>query len=297
MRLFSKVVEKRGFAAAARSLGLSRSVVNKAVIGLEAHLGTQLLRRSTRQVTPTETGLAFYDRCADILADVDDAVSAITQLDGTPSGNLRINAPMSFGTMHLSALVTQFMREYPDVHVELVLSDRFVDPIEEGFDITLRIGQTQYVTSLISKPLVNIRRTLCAAPDYLHTHGSPDTPLQLKSHRCLHYGYQASHSQWRLTGPNGTKSYSIQCVLWSNNGEVLRDAAMAAEGIALLPTFIIGGALQTGELRSVLTDYTPPPIKLHALYPRHRHLSAKVRLFLDMLESRFSGRPYWDLVE
>ena len=297
MRLFSRVVEKQGFAAAARSLGLSRSVVNKAVINLESPLGAQLLRRSTRQVTPTETGLAFYDRCTQILAEVDDALTAVRQLDDSPTGNLRINAPMSFGTLHLKPLVAEFMAQRPDLKIELVLSDRFVDPIEEGFDITLRIGEIQHVTSLISTQLLAVRRTLCAAPDYLRAFGEPASPRELKSHRCLHYGYQASRNQWRLSGPNGSKSYAINCELWSNNGQVLFDAAVRDQGIALLPTFIVGEALQTGMLRSILVDYAPPAIALHAVYPRHRHLSAKVRLFLELLEARFSGRARWDLVE
>jgi DNA-binding transcriptional LysR family regulator len=291
MRAFTKVVETSGFAAAARKLGRSRSVVNKSVINLENALGTQLLRRSTRKVTPTETGLAFYDRCVQILSELDEAISAITDLQEHPRGNLRINAPMSFGTLHLSGVIAEFMQRHPDVHVELVLNDRFIDPIEEGFDVTLRAGAPSPSTSLITRDIVPAKRVLCASPGYLGEFGEPAGPVELKQHRCLHYGYLGSRSQWRLVGPDSDYSYAINCVMWSNNGQVLKDAAVHDQGIALLPTFIVGEALREGQLRTILTGYAPPEITLCALYPRHRHLSSKVQLFVDLLAERFSGRP------
>lgn len=297
IRAFTKVVEAGGFAAAGREMGLSRAVVNKYVINLENALGTQLLRRSTRQVTPTETGIAFYDRCTQIVSELDEAITAVTELQEKPTGNLRINAPMSFGTRHLSQIVADYMAGYPDVHVELVLNDRFVDPIEEGFDITVRVGEPQPLTSLISREIVPAKRVLCASPDYLRGYGEPAHPSELRRHRCLHYGYQDSGSHWRLRGPDGEHSVAIRCVMWSNNGEVLKDAAIKRQGLVLLPTFIVGEALQQGQLRTVLADYRPHDITLCALYPRHRHLSAKVRLFVDLLAERLGGRPYWDLVQ
>jgi len=297
MRAFSKVVESGGFAAAARRLGSSRSVVNRAVIDLEGELGAQLLRRSTRRVTPTDAGLAFYDRCIQILSDLDEAISAVAELQQQASGNLRVNAPMSFGTRHLAPVVADFMARHPGVHVELVLNDRVVDPIEEGFDVTLRIAEANPATSLISQEIVAARRVLCASPAYLEQAGEPAHPSELRRHRCLHYGYLSSGSQWRLTGPDGDRPYAIGCVMWSNNGEALKCAAVRDQGVVLLPTFIVGDALQDGQLRTVLVDYSPPPISICALYPRHRHLSAKVRLFVESIRERFGDRPYWDLVE
>jgi len=297
MRAFTRVVEAGGFAAAAREMGLSRSVVNKSVKKLEDELGTQLLRRSTRQVTPTETGIDFYNRCLQILGELDAAISAVTELQELPTGNFRLNAPMSFGTLHLSSVVAEFMSRYPEVRVELMLNDRFVDPIEEGFDMTLRIAEPVTSTSLIAREIVTAKRVLCASPDYLRDSGVPAEPAELKQHRCLHYGYLSSGSQWRLSGPDGTQSYAIECAMWSNNGEVLRDAAIKHQGIALLPTFIIGEALQSGLLQTILNDYCAPEIVLSAVYPRHRFLSTKVRLFLELLVERFGGRPYWDLVD
>ena len=188
MRAFTKVVQAGGFAAAAREMGLSRSVVNRSVINLENELATQLLRRSTRHVTPTDTGLAFHDRCLHILSELDEAMSAVTDIQEKPAGRLRVNAPMSFGTLHLSGVVAAYMRIYPDVHVELVLNDRYVDPIEEGFDVTVRIGETDTLTSLISRKIVTTKRVLCASPTYLKEHGTPTHPNELKQHRCVQYG-------------------------------------------------------------------------------------------------------------
>lgn len=295
IRAFTRVVKAGGFAAAAREMGLSRSVVNKTVINLEKELGAQLLQRSTRRVTPTDTGLAFYERCVQILSELDEATSAVTELQSKPTGNLRVNAPMSFGTLHLSKVLAEYMALYPDVHVELVLNDRVVDAIEEGFDVTVRVGASHATTSLVTRELVTARRVLCASPDYLEKWGEPLVPADLSVHRCLHYGYLGSGSKWRLRDSGGEQAFAIQCVMSSNNAEPLRDAAVNHQGIALLPTFIVGEALQTGQLRTILVDYPPTDITLSVLYPRHRHLSNKVRLLVDLLSARFGGRPYWDL--
>lgn len=297
LRAFIRVVDAGGFAAAAREMGLSRSVVNKYVITLENEIGTQLLRRSSRQVSPTDAGAAFYDRAVSIINELDEAFAAVTQLQEQPRGNLRINGPMTFGTMHLAPTVAEFMALYPDIHVELVLNDRFVDPIEEGFDVTVRIADPKVSTSLITREIVGIRRVLCASPSYLVAHGEPSNPRELRQHRCLHYGYQETGNQWKLTGPMGESSAQIHCVMWSNNGDALKQAALRDQGIALLPTFVVGDELQTGRLRTLLSDWQPPDIRLSALYPRHRHLSAKTRLLVEYLVNRFGERPYWDLVE
>lgn len=296
LRAFTRVIEHGGFAAAARTLGVSRSAVNKQVAELERELGTQLLRRSTRQVTPTEAGLAFYDRAVRVLADLEEAVASVKELQEAPVGNLRINAPMSFGTLHLARVVADYMAAHPRVHVEMVLADRFVDPIEEGFDVTVRIAEPQSSTSLIVKEIAPVRRVLCASPAYLAAQGEPSAPAELKAHRCLHYGYQASGNHWRLRRDGQETAVAINCVMWSNNGEVLKQAALHDQGIVLLPSFLVGDVLQTGELRSVLTAFAPVDLALCLVYPRHRHLSAKVRAFVALMEARFGGRPYWDLV-
>ncbi|MEP0921708.1 LysR family transcriptional regulator [Leptolyngbya sp. ST-U4] len=227
LRAFTQVVNSGGFAAAAREMGLSRSAVNKLVIALENELGVQLLHRSTRVVTPTETGLAFYERSVEILASLEEAERSITQLQAEPKGRLRVNAPMSFGTMHLAPALANFLAQYPDLQVQLTLSDRFVDPIEEGFDITVRIAELQDSASLIAHRLTFAERVLCAAPAYLEAHGIPQCPDDLRHHSCLHYGQLAIENQWTLVGPNGEQTMTVRGALCSNNGEVLRDAAFA----------------------------------------------------------------------
>jgi DNA-binding transcriptional LysR family regulator len=287
IRAFKQVVEANGFAAAARHMGLSRSAVNKLVIGLESDLGIQLLHRSTRVVSPTETGLAFYERCLEILASLEEAERSVTQLHAEPRGRLRVNAPMSFGTLHLAPALADFLGQYPDLQLELTLNDRFVDPIEEGFDVTIRIAAPQPTGSLIVQPLAPAPRFLYAAPSYLRQHGIPAQLNDLHQHSCLHYGQLAAETHWRLTGPDGEQTITVKGVLCSNNGEVLKDAAIQGLGIALLPEFIVGPALQQEQLQRVLPDYQPTELSIDLLYPVNRHLSIKIRLLVDFLRQRF----------
>jgi DNA-binding transcriptional LysR family regulator len=287
MRAFTRVVENGGFAAAAREMGLSRSVVNKYVIALEKELDAQLLRRSTRQVNPTEVGLVFYDRAIAILDDLEEATAAVTRLQERPVGMLRVNAPMTFGSLRLSTVVGRFMARYPDVHIELVLNDRFIDPIEEGFDVTVRIAEPAESTSLITTEIAPVHRLLCASPAYLASHGMPREPKDLREHRCLHYGYQASGEHWKLAGPGGEISTRVNCVMWSNNGDSLKQVALRDQGIVLLPDFIVEEEIRTGALQTVLNDYRPTDLALCALYPRSRHQSTKTRLFVETLVEDF----------
>lgn len=288
LRAFTQVVKSSGFAAAARELGLSRSAVNKLVIHLENDLGVQLLHRSTRRVSPTETGWAFYQRCLTILADLAEAEQAVMQLQEEPKGVLRVNAPMSFGTMHLAPAVVNFLAQYPDLQVQLTLNDRLIDPIEEGFDVTVRIAPPPQTASLVVHELISSPRVLCAAPGYLERHGTPNHPTDLHRHSCLHYGHLSTENQWTLIGEDGTHTVSVQGVLCSNNGEVLRDAAIQGLGIALLPAFIIGQTLRQGKLQPILADYHPPGSAISVIYPANRHLSTKIRLFVQFLQQHLA---------
>jgi DNA-binding transcriptional LysR family regulator len=287
MRAFTKVVEMGGFAAAAREMGLSRSAINKYVIALENELDTQLLRRSTRQVNATEMGLVFYEKAVSILNEMEAATTAVTQLQGRPRGTLRVNAPMTFGFLYLSPVIADFMALYPEVHVDLMLNDRFVDPIEEGFDVTVRIAEPTVSTSLIVREIAPVRRVLCASPSYLKAHGIPANPQELQHHRCLHYGFQATGNQWKLAGPKGELAVHVNCVMWSNNGDSLKQVALRDQGIALLPDFIVGEEIKKGALQTILDDYRPTDISLCAIYPRHRHLSIKTQLFVEKLVDAF----------
>jgi DNA-binding transcriptional LysR family regulator len=256
MNAFAKVVAAGSYAEAARRLGLTRSAVSKAVMELEQILGARLLDRTTRRVTPTEAGLAYYERVASILADVEETELQISRLHEEPRGVLKVNAPMSFGILYLGDAIAEFMARYPELRLELVLNDRFIDPLEEGVDVTIRIGSLSD-SSLIARRLAPARRALVAAPAYLAHHGTPETPADLVNHRCLAYGHMAAVHRWQLLQEGQVVNVQISAALCSNNGEVLRAAALAGNGIANLPTFLVGPGIAAGQLVPVLTA-TPP---------------------------------------
>lgn len=283
IRAFVQVVDAGGFAAAARTMGLSRSAVNKLVMNLEDALKAQLLQRTTRKVTPTPTGLAFYERCVALLGDLEEAEQAVSRLHTEPKGKLRVNGPMTFGTHYLAPIVAKFLSQYPEVHLELSLSDRIIDPINEGFDVTVRIARPFESASLIIHELFSTSVILCAAPGYLAQHGLPTTPGELATHACLAYGHLATDSQWILVGPEGEQRVTVHGPLCANNGDPLREAAVQGLGITLLPRFIIQRDLQEGRLQWVMPDYEAPQLSVCVVYPINRHLSAKVRLFSEFL--------------
>lgn len=287
MRAFVQVVEAGGFAAAAREMGMSRSAVNKLVITLETELGVRLLQRSTRQVTSTATGAAFYERCLRILADLEEAELAVSQQQAEPVGPLRINAPMTFGTSHLGSVIAEFMVRYPAVQVQLTLEDRFVDPLAEGFDLTLRIARPDTSSQLVVHELTRLRCLLCASPSYLEQYGVPISVQDLKDHSCLAYGELAGRHEWLLDGPEGDVRVVVSGVMCSNNGEVLRDAAARGLGIVLLPQFIVQQALEQGRLKKISLDYQPQTLSLCVIYPTNRHLSTKVQLLTAFLKKKF----------
>ena len=297
LHAFAKVVEEGGFAAAARVLGLSRAQVNRSVINLEEELSVHLLNRTTRSVAPTPAGQAFYERARAILDDLAEAEATIRDDHSEPRGELKINAPMSFGTLHFAPALADFMLEHPQIRVELVLNDRFVDPVAEGYDITVRIAERGEVTSLIDHEIVEVKLVVCAAPEVLQRYGTPKAPADLAALPCLHYGNLPTGRTWRLLGPDGPVDTRVNGVFCSNNGDVLRDAAVKGLGFTKLPTFIVGAELQSGRLVSVLPDYRAPSVYLTLLYPPNRHLSARIRLLVEFIYARFGERPYWDLTE
>ena len=296
LRAFVHVVEENGFAPAARALGMSRSQVNKLVIALEENLGAQLLNRTTRKISPTPGGRALYERARAILNDLAEAEAAFHDEQDEPQGDFRINAPMSFGTMHLAEAVAEFMAIHPKIRVELVLNDRKVDPVSEGFDMTVRIGEPTDTLALIDHRIVEAKRVVCAAPEFLSEHGAPNDPSSLERLPCLHYGAAGAPAVWKLVGPDGVQESKINAIMYSNNGEVLRDAAVKGLGLTKLPTFIVGAELQAGRLISVLPDYQASSLQICLLYPPNRHLASRIRLFVEFFYERFGDRPYWDLV-
>lgn len=286
LKAFVKVVELGSFSEAGRQLRLSRSAVSKYIADLENDLGVQLLNRTTRQASPTENGQAYFERALSILADLDAADQMVAHQQSTPRGLLRVNAPMSFGTIKLGPALADFMALYPELQVQLVLTDEHVDPVQEGLDVTLRIAELES-SSLIARKIMPIARVVCASPDYLAAHGTPKHPSELRRHKLLTYGFLLTGNQWKLSGPDGDHWVQPDWTLCANNAEVLRDAAVKGRGVTLLPAFLAEPQLKSGALEVILPDYKAPMIALYAIYPPTRHLAIKVRLFIDFLVERF----------
>lgn len=297
LEAFVRVAETQSFSESARRLGKSKSLISRQVAALEMELGVRLLQRTTRSITLTEAGRGFFERAQRILSDIEDATLSVSRLQTAPRGCLRVNAPMSFGFLHLAPALPDFLKSYPEIEIDMVMNDRMVDLVEEGFDVAVRIGRLTE-SSLIARRLAPIRIAVCASPAYLAAHGEPLSPDDLAHHQCLINSTLVPSDEWRFAHPDG-KAWPapIHGPLRANNGDALKAAVVKGLGMVMLPTFIVGQELQSGELVSVLNDFVPQDIALHAVYPHSRLLSPKVRAFIDFLAERYGPRPYWDLVE
>ena len=296
LQAFVRVAETRSFSEAARRLRTSKSAVSRLVAALEAELGARLFHRTTRSLTLTEPGASYVERASRILADLAEADASVSQMQAAPRGRLRVNAPMSFGFLHLAPAIPDFLARYPDVAIDMIMNDRFVDLVDEGFDVAVRIGSLAD-SSLVARKLAPIRRAVCASPAYLTARGVPASPDHLATHDCIGYSNMPTQ-EWRFVAPDGRPwPVAVTGRFAANNGDAIRAAALRGVGLALLPTFLIGGDLQAGTLMTVLDGFVPQDMTLNAVYPHARHLSPKVRAFVDFLAERFGPRPYWDLVE
>ncbi|MCP5365619.1 MAG: LysR family transcriptional regulator [Hyphomicrobiales bacterium] len=293
LRTYVTVVDKGSFAAAAEFLRISRAMATKHVADLEAHLGTRLLNRTTRRLSLTEAGADFLKRGQEILDLFDEAERAATTATAQPSGILRINAPVSFGVLHLADAVCAYHAAFPRVAVELSLNDRIVDLVEEGFDLAVRIG-TLKDSSLMARRLAPCRLLVAAAPDYLRRHGDLSEPDDLQAHQCLLYTYASEGNLWQFEREGRVRAVKVAGPMRSNNGETLMRAAVNGMGVILQPTFMLSPAIQSGTLNVVLPDWNVPGLGIYAVWPHGRHLSAKVRSFVDFLVEQFTAEPYWD---
>lgn len=290
--VFAQVVEARSFTEAARRLGLSKAAVSKQVSRLEERLGARLLNRTTRRLSLTEIGAAYYTRCARIVAEAEEAELAVTHLHATPRGTLRLDAPVNFGQRYLSPILPDFMAQNPELHIDLTFNDRIVDLIEEGYDLAIRIA-TLPDSSLVARKLAESRLVVCAAPQYWEKHGRPRHPAELTAHNCFCYSYFATRNEWRFQGPDGPATVRITGSLNANNGDVLRIAAVAGLGVVLSPVILTCDDLREGRLEPVLQEFESQPHGVHAVYPHNRHLSAKVRAFVDFMVDALDPAP-WD---
>ncbi len=293
LQTFIRVVDAGSFTLAAERMNTAKSMISRRISDLEAHLGVRLLNRTTRSLSLTESGRTLYQRALRLVADLEEVEATLSTQAAGLKGSLRIAAPLSFGLLHLGPAINDFAARHPDVRLFIDFNDRMVDLVEEGFDLALRISRLED-SSLIARKLTPIREVVCASPGYLERHGVPTTPKELEDHVCLRYT-NVPDSPWQYRAPDGSRgAVRIGARLEANNGDYLRDAAIAGFGVIRQPTFIVYKAIESGDLVPLLSDYSWSEIYAYAVYPSARHLSRRVRAFVEFLQSRFGDEPYWD---
>jgi len=292
MAVFARVVEAGSFSAAAPALEMPKSTVSRRVARLEQRLGAQLLHRTTRRMRLTDVGSAYYERCAAVVAEAQQADLAVTNLSSVPRGTLRLTAPQLFGDAFLGPVVAEYARRYPEAHVRVTLTERLVDLVAEGFDLAIRAGPLED-SSLIARRLGAGTSYCVCSVEYARARGVPDSPSALAGHDIV--GYQSARGPvpWHFDGADGPETIAVSARVAFNSFELVRVAALEGLGIANLPAFVCAADLRAGGLRRVLEDWTSDERAIHAVYASSRHLSAKVRLFLDLLVEHFSPDPPW----
>jgi DNA-binding transcriptional LysR family regulator len=294
MAVFKRTVEAGSFAAAARHFGISAEMAGNHVRALEKHLGVRLLNRSTRRLHVTEAGGGYYERCSHILSAIEEAEAEATSQQATPSGLLRIAGPLTFGVLHLAPAISDYMTRHPSVSIDISLSDRHVNLIDEGFDLAIRIGEPSD-SALVARRLASARLVLCASPAYLDRAGRPDKPADLTAHACLVYADLRSPRTWRFTAADGhTETVQIAGPFTSNNPQLLLSLAVAGHGLIFWPSFAVGADILAGRLVPLLTEWRSRELSIWALYPHRSLISAKVRSFVDFLAERFKPDPAWE---
>lgn len=283
---FVAVVDHGSFTVAADRLGVSRSAISKQVAHLENRLRARLLHRTTRRLSLTEVGQAFYASARRGLQEIADAEAAVSSLQAAPRGTLHLNVPMSFGILHVAPAIADLVKRFPELQVDMRLDDRKLDLVEEGFDVAIRIGDLPE-SSLVARPLCAIERVVCATPAYLKKHGEPKTPGELRAHNAITFSYSDAPSQWEFTARGGeTLTVPVAGNVRMNNSLALRAVLLADGGITLTPRFVVDADLRAGRLKAVLTDYRARELTAYAVYPERRHLSPKVRAFVDFMAER-----------
>jgi len=291
--VFSQVVELGSFSKAADHLGLSATAASRHIAELESHLQTRLLNRTTRRVSLTETGRAFYERCVQLLTDLEEAEQEASRAAVVPRGTIKLTCAVNFGVRHLAPALAEFLAAHAQVGFDVSLSDRTVDLVEEGFDLGIRIGAAGS-EHLVARKLGETRLVPCASPAYLAEHGAPVSPGDLAGHNCVTYEYVSPRNVWRFRdAAGGEHAVRVRGSLHSNNGDLLAEAAARGVGIVFEPAFIVGPDLRAGRLVPLLQDYMPAPVPIYAVYPSRKHLSAKVRVFVDFLVTRFADAQDW----
>ena len=296
--MFVAVMETGSFTAAAARLGTSSGQASKLVARLEAELGVRLLSRTTRAVSATEAGQAYFDRLRPLLDEFDNLDAAIRDASHAPRGRLRLTAPLTFGTMEIAPALNAFAAEFPEIELDIGFSDRVVNLVDEGYDMAVRVGRPDD-SSMIARKLCDVRIVVVAAPAYLERRGAPRSPDDLARFDCIVDTNFREPGRWPFRGPAGGQgggqgSIEVAGRIRYSNTEACLSAAEAGLGIACVPAFVAGAALRAGRMRRVLQDFEPEPYGVHALYPHSRHLAAKVRVLVDFLVARYRGTPHWE---
>jgi DNA-binding transcriptional LysR family regulator len=290
MEIFVRIVETGSFSAVAREAGMTQPTVSKQMTALERGLKTRLLHRSTRSLSLTEAGAAYYERCRQIIDQVRAAETSLGALQGSLGGTLSVNSSVAFGQMFLSRLMLDFQALHPEVSALLTLNDRYIDLVEEGIDVAVRFGRLND-SSLVARRLAGSPVAVVASPSYLERRGVPQHPNELTQHHCLHYTYLSTGNEWVFPAPGGEIRVRIAGRFRTNNGYALRDAMLSGHGLAVMPLVFIQEELTRGAAVPVLQDFTAPPLPVNAVYPSGRFVSAKVRAFVDYLQERLPRIP------
>lgn len=288
MKMYVAVVDGGSFAAAADKLEMSRAMASKQIQKLEEHLGTRLLNRTTRRLSLTETGRAFYERSLQIIGDVEEAEQIAGQMTRRPQGVLRVTLPLSYGQHRLAAIIGDYTQAYPQVQLDISLSDRKIDLVEDGLDLAIRIGALPQ-SDLIARKIGGVHSVVCAAPAYIARHGAPRTPAELAGHACLGYTLSGGGTDWRMEGPDGPLTVAISGPIRADNGDIIRLAALSGAGILFQPQFIVDDDLAAGRLVRLLPQWQSAELGVYAVYPSRKHLSAKVRTFVDFVAAALAG--------
>jgi DNA-binding transcriptional LysR family regulator len=292
MSSFVAVVEAGSFVGAADTSGASKAAVSRHIAELEQRLGIRLLHRTTRRLSLTDEGRIFFERTKELLEAIEEAESQVTQRAGEARGLIRVNAPLSFGALHLAPLWGPFADANPRVSLDITLSDRLVDLVEEGYDLAIRISAIPDST-LVTRKLAATRMVLCASPAYLQKHGTPAHPRELADHAVVSYSYWSTRDEWHFTGPEGPVNVRIAARIHSNNGDTCRRAALAHQGLILQPDFIVGEDLRRGELVEVMPTYSSIEVGIYAVYPSRKNLPLKTRRLIDFLADALRA-PSWN---
>jgi DNA-binding transcriptional LysR family regulator len=291
MRVFAKVVETENFTEAARRLKLSPPMVTRHIQSLERRVGARLINRTTHQFSLTEAGAIYHERCVRLLSDIEVAEDAVGSLGRLPQGRLRLSAPMDFGYVELWPVVREFMRRHPQVHVDLTLTNRMVDLIEEEIDLAIRVSERPLDGALIARKLATSRQVVCASPAYLRQHGTPRTPQELMAHKCLIYGTAVRHEGWAFSRNGKSHRIKVAGCLQSNLLRLLCQAAVEGTGIMMQPTFSIWEHLAEGRLTTLLDDWSAGGLGVYIVFPSRSFLPAKTRSFIDFLAGHFRNDP------